>query len=87
MPKPLSFYTTSPIAQALTEQHGEYLEKATEQQLRELMTCYSAGMVAARSSDLDSLHLISALAGYLEHRTYQPIIRIESTGSVGEPWV
>ena len=73
MPNPLSFYTTSPIAQALTAQHGEYLQKATEQQLRELLTCYAAAMTAARSSDFETLHLISALAGYLEARISLPL--------------
>jgi hypothetical protein len=87
MPKPLSFYTTCPEAQMLAEHHGEFLQNATDQQLRELLTCYAAGMTSARCSDMEVLHLMQALIAFLEHRIHQPIVRIEHTSSTGEAWV
>lgn len=81
---PLSYYTEAPIAIELMSRYGCYLQSATDQTLRELLSCYAAAMCAARQTDMDIANLCIALATYIQHRASSPISR--STVSGGELW-
>jgi hypothetical protein len=83
---PLSYYIESEVSTDLMSHHGCYLQNATDQQLRELLSCYAAAMCSARETDVEAVLICQALTVYLHDRAINPRISRSSVPG-GESWV